>query len=182
MNFEVIDNFLSEEDFKTIKDLIFFNQSFPFFLSNSITYTDKNSIDFNNEEIKEIQNQPWCWYGTHTLYIDDQPRSEFYPLIEEFFISKFKSLDIFKSLLRVKVNFYPHTHELNENIPHYDYTYRHYAAVYSINTCDGFTRLDSNTIVNSVENRIVIFDGSLPHNSTTTSTSSGRFNINFNFL
>jgi hypothetical protein len=180
--FEVFDNFLHHNDFELLKDTVYFNQNFPFFLSNSITYTDKNSPDYNDENIKKIQNQPWCWYGTHMIYEDDQPRSKLYEMINEFFIFKFKSLGIFKSLIRVKANFYPYTEKLKENISHTDYPYSHYAAVFSINTCDGFTRMFDKTKIDSIENRLVLFDGSLPHNSTTTSTNSGRFNINFNFL
>ena len=40
----------------------------------------------------------------------------------------------------------------------------------------------TNTTLNSIENRIVFFDASTMHNSTTTTTAIGRYNINFNFI
>ena len=89
---------------------------------------------------------------------------------------------MFRSLLRIKGNFYPHTETLREHAPHTDYKFSHTGALYSLNTCDGFTKLYDGTKVDSVANRILIFDASTSHNSSTTTTSAGRFNINFNFL
>ena len=97
-------------------------------------------------------------------------------------VKRIKEVEIFRSLLRVKVNFYPYSEKLIEHAPHTDYDFSHTGAVLSLNTCDGFTRLSDNSIVDSVENRIVFFDASTTHNSTTTTTSIGRYNINFNFL
>ena len=87
-----------------------------------------------------------------------------------------------KALIRIKVNFYPHSKELIEHAPHTDDTFSHMGAVFSLNTCDGFTRLSDGSIIDSVENRIVFFDASTSHNSTTTTTDIGRYNINFNFI
>ena len=36
--------------------------------------------------------------------------------------------------------------------------------------------------VDSVANRLMLFNPKQPHRSTTTTTAFGRFNINFNFL
>ena len=98
------------------------------------------------------------------------------------FIPKFQKYGSVKSLLRIKLNFYPHTETLKEHGQHVDYDFSCYGAIFSLNTCDGFTRLNDGTKIDSVENRILFFDPSLKHNSTTTTNSSGRWNINFNFL
>tara|TARA_R100000030_G_scaffold24845_1_gene18018 strand:- start:438 stop:782 length:345 start_codon:yes stop_codon:yes gene_type:complete len=91
-----------------------------------------------------------------------------------------KKIDV-KKLLRIKANFYPHTETVKEHSSHVDYDFSHAGAVYSLNTCDGYTRIGEE-IVESIENRMVFFDASELHNSTTTSNAKGRFNINFNFL
>ena len=83
--------------------------------------------------------------------------------------------------MRALVKFYPYTETVHEHSPHVDYPFSNYGAVFSLNTCDGFTRLSDGTKVESVENRMVFFDSSKPHNSSTTSNASGRFNINLNF-
>ena len=45
-----------------------------------------------------------------------------------------------KSLLRIKINFYPNTHEVVEHTSHIDYDFSHTAAIFSLNTCDGYTK------------------------------------------
>ena len=89
---------------------------------------------------------------------------------------------IYHSLLRIKGNFYPHTETLKEHAGHRDYLYSNTGALYSLNTCDGFTKLYDGTKIDSVANRMLIFDASTVHNSSTTTTAAARFNINFNFL
>ena len=87
-----------------------------------------------------------------------------------------------KALIRIKVNFYPMTPTLIEHAVHTDSEFTQKGAVLSLTTCDGFTRLEDGTKVDSVENRLVIFDAGKPHNSTSTTTPIGRYNINFNYL
>ena len=170
MDYKLIDNFLPEDEFKSIQKLMVFGERFPFYLSPSVTYL-------------EDTDRQWDWYGTHMFYTLDRPTSDFYDEIKKIFISKIEDvIGPMKSLLRIKANFYPHTPILQEHLPHVDYDYSSYGAIFSLNTCDGFTRLGDSIKIDSVENRIVIFDASMQHNSTTTSTARGRFNINFNWL
>ena len=110
---------------------------------------------------------------------DNRILSPHYEGIADIFLPKFEDL---RSLLRIKTNFYPHTETLREHLPHTDYKFEHTAAIFSVNTCDGFTRMKDGTKVDSVENRIVFFDGSQLHNSSTTTTNPMRCNINFNYL
>ena len=121
------------------------------------------------------------WYAIHMLYYNDVPMTHFFNYVNSLLIEKIRSDKRLKSLIRAKCNFYGHTHEIVEHQSHTDYEYEHIAAVFSLNTCDGYTRI-GDTIVESVENRIVFFDGSKIHNSTSTSNKKGRFNINLNFL
>ena len=165
--YNVIDEFLPRETFDGLKHDIL-SSRFPFFIENKVN-------NFETEENK------FDWYANHILYDDYTSMSNYFPKIESV-IKRIKEVEIFRSLIRVKVNFYPYSEKLIEHAPHTDYDFSHTGAVLSLNTCDGFTRLSDNSIVDSVENRIVFFDASTIHNSTTTTTSIGRYNINFNFL
>lgn len=168
MDCKVIDNFLPKEELKYLQDLFVFNPQFPLYFSKNITHDDLDLGD-------------WSWYAVHILYYKDFPNSEYLKKVYDIFVPKFSETIGFKSLIRIKVNMYPHTDTLRENAKHYDYQFSHNAAVFSLNTCDGFTRMHDGTQVQSVENRLVVFDGSLPHNSSTT-TNKARFNINFNWV
>jgi hypothetical protein len=65
---------------------------------------------------------------------------------------------------------------------HTDYDFSHTSAILSINKCDGYTKMEDGTKIDSVPNRIVIFDGSKPHTSSTTTDAPIRININYNWF
>jgi hypothetical protein len=165
---KIIDNFLPMEDFVALKYTVM-GHGFPFFINETVS----------NENEPE---DPWRWYATHLVYDNDVPTSEHFNSFYNCFISRFREMECgFKSLIRIKVNLYPHTSELKENFQHVDCNFPNNAAVFYLNTCDGFTRMKDGTKVDSVENRIVFFEGGELHNSTTT-TDKFRYNINFNWL
>ena len=86
-----------------------------------------------------------------------------------------------KSMIRAKANLYPYSGKtLYEHEMHMDYEFPHYAALLSLNTCDGYTKLEDGTKIESVANRMVIFDASQKHCSTTTTSDFARINININ--
>tara|TARA_Y100000361_G_scaffold62742_1_gene55186 strand:+ start:1427 stop:1933 length:507 start_codon:yes stop_codon:yes gene_type:complete len=168
MELNIVDDFLSHEDHRQLKNLIVFNQNFPLHFQREVSGDKKH-------------RENWDWYATHTFYHQDHPCSPYTNDICNYFIPKFMKMDIFRSLMRVRVNFYPYTNRVKEHSPHVDYKFSHYAAIYCLNTCDGFTRIGREK-VKSVANRIYFFDGSVEHNSSTTSNECGRYNLNFNFL
>ena len=168
MDYKVIDNFLPENEFAELYNLIVFSANFPMYPSDTITYSEDKECD-------------WRWYANHVLYNNNVPYSDYFTNVYNTFIPKFHEIVGVKSLIRIKVNMYPHTDVLRENEKHVDYKFPHHAAVFSLNTCDGFTRMEDGSKVDSVKNRIVFFDGSLLHNSATA-TNKARYNINFNWL
>ena len=168
MGIEVIDNFLPLNEVEELQHLIIHSVRFPWFYQEQVA-------------IKNLtETQPWNWYQTHVFYTANEVRSSYYDRIWDIFFPCFKR--DFQSLLRIKANFYPHTETLREHLPHTDYDFSHRAAIFSLNTCDGFTRMEDGTKIDSVKNRIVFFDGYTSHNSSTTTTSSARWNLNFNYL
>ena len=77
---------------------------------------------------------------------------------------------------------YPNLETLYEHNEHIDFEYSHNAAIFSLNTCNGYTKLNDGTKINSVANRMLLFDASKPHCSTNTSDQTARFNININYF
>ena len=92
-----------------------------------------------------------------------------------------KLLDI-KALIRIKINMYPNTEILKEHGMHIDFPFSHKTALLSINTCDGYTKLEDGTKIDSVANRILLFDASTPHTSSTCTNQPVRVNININYF
>ena len=167
-NYVVIDNFLDKEYFDSLVT-IFTNAKetehgfMPWFFQ-------PNVANENDEENK-------IFYMNYTLYVGNVPMSNFFnkliPLLDK--------LEI-KCLLRVKANLYPNTHKLHEHPMHADYPFFHSAAILSLNTCDGYTKLKDGTKIDSVANRVLLFDASEEHCSTTTTNVSARINININYI
>ena len=167
----IIDDFLPEDEFKGLQDLIVLNPDFPFFFQKEVNFCSDTCEDTY-----------WNWYQTHTIINDDIVYSDQYHLFLDLFIKRFRQLNIYRALSRIKINMYPYSHVIHEHTKHKDMPWKHKGALFSLNTCDGFTRLYDGTKIPSVANRIMFFDPSTEHNSSTTTNSPARYNINFNFL
>ena len=87
-----------------------------------------------------------------------------------------------ESLIRIKGNLYPNTETLHEHPMHTDFPFSHTSAILYLNTCDGYTKLVDGTKIDSIANRILLFDASKKHCSTTTTNVSARINININYF
>ncbi len=166
---KIIDNFLPEEEFSKLSNTIL-DEGFPFGIYRKVTGNEINtdSLPF------------WYYYGIHVIYTNNAPKSKWINCFDNT-LSYMNDQGLCLGLTRVKVNFYPYTETVYEHDQHIDYEYPMYGAVLSLNTCNGFTRLSDGTRVDSVANRLLIFDSSKKHNSSTTSNARGRYNINFNY-
>ena len=165
MDIEIIEDFLPQDELDEVKNLVM-SDRFPYYIQNAVACETE-------------QKNSWNWYATHTLYVDDFPRSEFCHEMCDRFIPRFPT---FKSLIRAKVNFYPWTETLHEHALHSDYHYDIKTIIFSLNTCDGYTKFENGTKFNSVENKALFFNGKDKHLSTTTTSCKGRYNIVFNFF
>ena len=84
-----------------------------------------------------------------------------------------------KALMRIKCNLFPYTEIVQEHALHADADFSHKSALFSINTCNGYTTLEDGTRVGTVANRMLKFDGGSEHKSSTTSDQTVRINVNF---
>ena len=160
MKYEIIDNFLSQEDFKKLKNSMI-SQDFEWYYNESVA--DKNSND--------------NFYFTHNFFTRHAPNSNKIFLIEPI-ILKIKPL----AIIRIKGNFYPKTEKIFEHKEHVDYDFKHNGFIFYVNNNNGFTRLNDGTMIESIENRGLFFEAYIKHNSSTCTDQNGRININFNYF
>ena len=192
MDIKVIDNFLSESEFQILRKNTIEREDLQLTFVSNINNLSTNSEDY------------WSWYLIHMVYSKTaspksflmdvagfqevessplaEPQSEIYTNICDKFVPRFKQVANFRNLIRIKINAYPYTNIVKEHKDQIDSDFKHTGAVFSLNTCDGFTKFSDGTKVESVANRIVFFDASKFHHSSTTSNAKLRYNINFNFL
>ena len=159
----IIDNFLPEDEFENIKNILF-SDNFPWFFVPDIS---TKGLQIDNSS-----------YMIHLLYNNDLPNSKIFHQIYESFRHRLQV----NSLIRMKVNMHLNSEKFRENPMHTDYDFEHKGAVFSLNTCNGYTKLKDGTIVESIANRMFLFDSSKEHCSTNTSNKDRRVNINFNYF
>lgn len=189
MDYEIIDNFLSDEDFTRLQHL-FYNYDFPWhytaFANVNQTKWSPPMVDLTEHLTDGDSHYPkeFARGFYHTFKCRSQQNNELSKEHRHYDILKpiLDKLNIDNNLLRLKANLYPSSENIIEHATHCDDAIKHTGALLSINTCNGYTILNDGTKVDSVANRCLIFDSSLPHASTTCTNDSVRINVNVNFL
>ena len=159
---QIIDNFLEEPYFKRLEKLLNMYE-FPWFTRKDISEKGKFSGHI--------------YYQSHTFYQDNKILSAFFDELQPLY----EKLEV-RSLLRIKANLFPAKENLTENGWHTDYDFDNKTALLYINTNDGYTKLHDGTKIDSIRNRVLIFDSSTLHLSTNCTNDWARLNINLNYF
>ena len=156
---EIIDNFLPEEEFKSIQSLMM-GREFNWFYSNGRVNEDDGSFNM-----------------VHMFYQPDVGGNSKYINIWNNFMNKVEA----KKCTRIKANLTFRTSEPEPSSYHIDYGDMK-TAIFYINTNNGYTEFENGVRVNSVANRVCIFDSNLEHRGTTHSEGGNqRIVVNFNY-
>ena len=158
---EIIDNFLDPYYFQSIKKVIT-QQEFPWYTDG----TDSISGTKDNEGM----------YFVHLFYFDN-PESRYIEILKPL-IQKIPYHA--NELRRIKGNLYPQSQRRIYHGWHDDYETPHEGCIFYLNTNNGYT-IFKNKKIKSVENRLLLFDPSVLHRSTTCTDAQSRININFNY-
>jgi len=159
----IIDNFLEESEFQNIKTILE-GADFPWYFQDAVaelSHTYLPDFYFSHTFYRSDTNVP-----SYSLHIIE-------PVLKKISINK---------LIRAKANLYPNVGKLVENEPHTDFPFPHKGAILYINTNNGYTILNDGTKIESIENRILFFDASTPHQSTSCDDKKARININLNYF
>ena len=162
MDKKIIDNFLPQDYFEYLQGMML-DHSFPWL--------------YNAYVANKNENQDEHFYFTHNLFESfDRVSSVF-----EEFIPFFKPLEM-NAMVRARAMLYVNQGRQIVHEKHTDFNYPHKTAVFYVNTNNGYTEFEDGTKVESVENRIVFFDGSIPHNSSTCTDQKIRSVISVNYF
>jgi len=169
-DFIVNDNFLTEQDFETIRNEV---------TATEFQWSFSQYVDSPDEE-------PTPGQFVHTAYYGSVPISDFYnrlaPILEQ-------KLDCC-CLYRIKLNLQPRLPEPFTYMFHSDLSHdfeedvaSHWTtAIFYINTNNGYTEFENGTKIESVANRFVSFPGNTLHTGTSCTDEKIRVVVNFNYF
>ena len=163
MSFKIIDNYLSVEEHLVLKTIME-SDTFPWYYNQYKVFKGDHS-----KKLFEYQL-------VHIFYKDNCVNSDFFNELN-CIIEKLKPL----SLIRIKANLNPITHNLIEFGKHQDQDFKCKAAIYYVNDNDGYTIIEGKKI-ESKANRIVLFDANQKHYGTNSTNCNNRMVINFNYF
>ena len=160
LKYTIKENFLNQTDFENLRNTLL-GEKFPWYFSDRVSYPGKHATHF-------------CW--NHGFFDDRGIISSAYDTLSPL-LKKLKA----KVFIRIRANLYSNQGKIIEHENHADFPFKHKGAVFSLNTCNGFTILN-NTKIKSIANRLLLFDASQPHNSSTCTDAKVRCNININYF
>jgi len=160
----IIDNYLEKPYFEKLQSA---------FTSNRLSW-------YYNKHVASKGDKPVLgnYYFYHYFFNENRITSSDFNLLEPLL----NKLNV-RAIVNIKLNLYPQTQKILKHALHTDHGFSLKSALYYVNTCDGYTYFkDKDKKVNSVANRIVLFDSSKYHHSTTTTNQNGRFTLNINYF
>ena len=186
-----IKNFLPKKDHKYIQDLLKDSGSFPWFLNKAHGTSDASYVKDQSLKYKRIKEGALFYHTFYDNNIKEKPINSCYMNIVEMlckcFLKKQKIKEL--NLWRSKANLQLQVQDFNKeeyNTPHVDYDIPHYVLLYYVNETDGDTFLFNNDysiikIIKPEANKLLFFDGSIPHAGSHPSRHAYRIVININF-
>lgn len=166
---EIIDNALDKEAF----DLIVSTVKSSFF-----SWYYKTESTQKGSTMADTADSYYGYQFTHMLYFDQVPMSEHF---QNLMIPVLNKLNCF-SLVRMSVNFMPPMQENKLQGFHTDSPTICKSAILYLNTNNGKTVFQNGEEIESVANRLVVFDSNLEHSGMTTTDLCGRYVLNVLFF
>jgi len=162
--YKIIDDFLNESDFLKIKESLL-SDEFPWYYNKVLDRT-----------LVSLESKEYNFQFTHNFYKDGNPSSNAVFLLDPI-INKISP----KTILRIKANLNVKTEKIIEHGHHVDFD-DCTTAIFYVNSNNGKTIFQNGSVVESLENRLLIFNSNLMHSGTTCTNENVRCVINFNYI
>ena len=168
MNIEIIDDFLSSY-YNDAHERTFSGperSNYPWYFNDHLNYqTYKGNYYFNN-----------CCYDPALGIADPQQYPLYEPLLNKLGITM-------SNVKKIKSNLYPWTGRRIHHQTHTDYppNLGLRTCLYYVNDSDRVTVFDGKKRIKCKNNRAILFDGSIPHHSTTPTDVNYACSINIDY-
>ena len=159
LDYKIIDNFLEEKIYENIENIIM-SADFPWYFQKTMTGKDSS-------------------FFSHSIYKQHMVTSSFYEIMSPFLI-KMRCNALSEIRLNLTVN--KNIHEFSKW--HVDRFYKCFTSIFYVNTNNGYTLLDEEEKIKieSVKNRMLIFDSQIKHVAVSQTDTERRVVINFNYF
>lgn len=174
MSFEILDNYLSKKDFENIKNTLF---------PQDLTLKDNFAWGYQEGIVRDPDLGPTGYEKYDSMYSRCLYSSDNELVVDRFcniaipILKKLNPTKIFVIRANLLV---PTPHHIYHEF-HTDRKMPHKVALFYVTTNNGFTILKNQPKINCVENRMLLFDGSIEHHSVS-STDFPRSVLNINYL
>lgn len=176
-HFEIYDDFLPKDYFDHLDKQILHTNNFRWLFQEKVATMEDDPDDEQFYFICSLYNN---------LHVEDNFYYQLQPIFDQ--------LEI-RSMIRARAIMYMNQGKMISHAPHIDFGYEHKAALIYMNTCNGYTGMvnddwergdeymfDQGNRVESVANRLMIHDGSVPHYSTTCTDTRKRLVLAINYF
>lgn len=170
MYYIVYDDFLPPHEFGSLKSYLGPNGLFPWNFSGRINDNDGNNNDM--------------YFGSVVYGANRPPEEQWNRAVKlQPFLDLLGKINIF-SLFRVKANLYfpSKTEQVTHHASHIDAEFKHNGALFFLTNCNAPTTMADGVGIESKENRLLLFDASTPHSSSSPSDALYRSTININYF
>jgi hypothetical protein len=167
LEYKVINNFLEKENFYKFQEEIFNENNVPWYYRNSQICESVNELD-------DVGYFSLCFFNN--FYND-------FNGFNYFLYKIYEKLEC-KSLIQSRANLYLKQKENKKLYFHTDYPFKCKTAIFYMNNNNGATILDENKKIKieSIENRMVVFDSQIRHSALVQSDTKRRICININYF
>lgn len=179
MSIQVIDNFLSQEEHEKLRHKMLDS-------INVATHSDALPWYIQNSKVGEEDRQDGRIYNYQFIHMFYGQFDQTDAYVSEHVSSIYPFHDALKIKvpLKIKGNLTPITPSIFVYGLHVDIeaAFKFKTAIYYVNDNDGYTLFENGQKVESVANRICIFDGNIQHTGSSCTDQRFRCVINFNFV
>jgi len=167
MYYIVYDNFLNSQEYGTIKQYLDASGGYPWKLSGRINNNDENNGDMYFATLN--------YHSYEGGWLPDIRKDVFQLLTSKLYI---------ESLFRIKSNLYfpSRSGKVEHHAKHRDTNFKHQGALFYLTTCDAPTTMADGTEIEAVENRLLLFDPTSMHSSSSPTNAPYRITININYF
>jgi len=165
LDYQVFENVLDLDLSNNIKKIMSSND-FPWYYLPCISDEDDDAR-FHFTHMLSYREEHSKWYEYMTV-----------PILT--FITQKNNLKRIE-VTRVKANLFVKEKENLASKKHVDEHFPHKVALYYVNTNDGYTLLDEKIKIPSIQNNLLIMDGSIPHSAVSQTDTKIRLGININY-